>query len=113
MDPTGGCTLGSINGRSFARLRRSKETALSNSPGQRGGRLWAGAVADIGNQRIFLCLPADAEIGFIKVREPLALHSFPHASLVVIHGWEISISRDVIHKEFDGFASPLRTLIEL
>src|ERR1700734_3520316 len=48
-------------------------------------RLLPDAVADFGNQRIFR-LSADAEIGLIKVREPLTLHPFANAALIVVHG---------------------------
>src|SRR6266404_4785512 len=69
--------------------------------------------ADFRKQRIFAGLAADAQISAVRFREPGALEPFSRTSLEVIDVRKIGESGDIIHEEFEGFAAPRNTSVEL
>src|SRR6266478_8194224 len=77
-----------------------------------GAFLLTEAAVDLGKQRIFAGLAADAQIVAVRFREPGALETFPGAPLEVIDGGKIAEGRDIIHEELEGFAAPLDAPVE-
>src|SRR5882672_2780296 len=98
--------------------RESKSVALSSdTPGSRtllafDGFLLPEAAVDLGKQRVFAGLAADAQIIAVRFRKPRAFQTFPHTSLEVIDGRKITEGGDIIHEELQGFAAPLDASIE-
>ena len=75
--------------------------------------LLAEAAVNLRKQRVFTGMAADAQIGAVRFREPGAFETVPRTSLEVIDGRKIAESGDIVLEEFEGFAAPGGTSVEL
>ena len=99
----------------FNEAKQSRQSSsrlrLSLDQGSSCGSL-AGAVANLRKQRIFPGSSADAEIHLVELRETIAFHAFPHASLIIVYGGEVGVSGDIWHKELHSLTAALAATIK-
>jgi hypothetical protein len=70
------------------------------------------AAVDLGKQGIFVGLPANTQIGAVRLRKSSSLQSFADAPLVVINNGKIAEAGHVINEELRCLAPSFNATIE-